>query len=378
MKNLSFISLTANRLSGNIPGHLGSFTALTYLSLESNQFSGVVPPELGKLINLKTLILSGNKLVGTLPEALAQIKDLEDFRVSDNNLNGTVPEFMGNWTQLRKLELYATGLQGPIPLAIFQLEKLSDLRIADMPGPEFQLPNWPIERQFLVLRNINLTGTIPENAWKVEKTLDLTFNKLVGEIPPNTIQRQFTFLSGNKLTGTVQDSFLQNSPNLDVSYNNFSRSPRCSSSNENNINWFRSSSSNNKLSDLLPCSGISRCPKYYRSFHINCGGQDVKNGKILYEGDQGGGSNAAARSYNRSGSNWGFSSTGDFMDDESFYDNKYTLQSNSNISVVDLELEYKCKRILTLQRKPRDRAEVSQEHTVSYLETSNVPPPLCA
>ncbi|KAI5570926.1 hypothetical protein BDE02_11G059900 [Populus trichocarpa] len=338
MKNLSFISLTANRLSGNIPGHLGSFTALTYLSLESNQFSGVVPPELGKLINLKTLILSGNKLVGTLPEALAQIKDLEDFRVSDNNLNGTVPEFMGNWTQLRKLELYATGLQGPIPLAIFQLEKLSDLRIADMPGPEFQLPNWPIERQFLVLRNINLTGTIPENAWKVEKTLDLTFNKLVGEIPPNTIQRQFTFLSGNKLTGTVQDSFLQNSPNLDVSYNNFSRSPRCSSSNENNINWFRSSSSNNKLSDLLPCSGISRCPKYYRSFHINCGGQDVKNGKILYEGDQGGGSNAAARSYNRSGSNWGFSSTGDFMDDESFYDNKYTLQSNSNISVVDLEL----------------------------------------
>ncbi|XP_011002049.1 PREDICTED: probable LRR receptor-like serine/threonine-protein kinase At1g29720 isoform X6 [Populus euphratica] len=291
MKNLSSISLTANRLSGNIPGHLGSFTALTYLSLESNQFSGVVPPELGKLVNLRTLILSSNKLVGTLPEALAQIKDLKD------------------------------------------------LRIADMPGPEFQLPNSPIERQFLVLRNINLTGTIPENAWKVEKTLDLTFNKLVGEIPPNTIRRrQFTFLSGNKLTGTVQDSFLQNSQNLDVSYNNFSRSPRCSSSNENNINWFRSSSSNNKLSDLLPCSRISRCPKYYRSFHINCGGQDVKNGKILYEGDQDSGSNAAARSYNRSGSNWGFSSTGDFMDDENFYDNKYTLQSNSNISLVDFGL----------------------------------------
>uniref|UniRef100_A0A2K1RA50 Disease resistance R13L4/SHOC-2-like LRR domain-containing protein n=1 Tax=Populus trichocarpa TaxID=3694 RepID=A0A2K1RA50_POPTR len=196
MKNLSFIvsltqltnllysSLTANRLSGNIPGHLGSFTALNYLSLESNQFSGVVPPELGKLVNLETMILSGNKLVGTLPEALAQIKDLKDFRVSDNNLNGTVPEFIGNCTQLQKLELYATGLQGPIPLAIFQLEKLSDLRIADMPGPEFQLPKKPIERKYF----------------------DLTFNKLVGEIPPTTIRRQFTFLSGNKLTGTVQDS----------------------------------------------------------------------------------------------------------------------------------------------------------------------------
>ncbi|KAJ6893753.1 hypothetical protein NC652_027730 [Populus alba x Populus x berolinensis] len=232
MKYLSSISLTANRLSGNIPAHLGRFTALTYLSLESNQFSGVVPPELGKLVSLKTLILSGNKLAGTLPEELAQIKNLKDFRVSDNNLNGTVPEFIGKWTQLQKLELYATGLQGPIPLAIFDLEKLSDLRIADMPGPEFQLPNSPIERVNLVLRNINLNGTIPEGVWKVEKTLDLTFNKLVGEIPPNTIRRQFTFLSGNKLTGTVQDPFLQNSQNLDVSYNNFSRSPGCNSSTE--------------------------------------------------------------------------------------------------------------------------------------------------
>ncbi|KAL9346468.1 hypothetical protein Peur_061321 [Populus x canadensis] len=338
MKNLSSISLTANRLSGNIPGHLGNFTALTYLSLESNQFSGVVPPELGDLVSLKTLILSGNKLVGTLPEKLAQIKNLTDFRVSDNNLNGTVPEFIGSWTQLRKLELYATGLQGPIPREIFHLEKLTDLRIADMPGPEFQLPNATIKRDNLVLRNINLNGTIPENAWKVEKTLDLTFNKLVGEIPPDTIRRRFTFLSGNRLTGTVQDSFLQNSQNLDVSYNNFSRPPRCSSSNENNINWFRSSSSNNKLSDLLPCSEISRCPKYYRSFHINCGGQDVKNGKILYEGDQAGGRNAAARSYNRPGSNWGFSSTGDFMDDNDFNSDRYTLDPYHNISLVDFGL----------------------------------------
>ena len=31
LTNLLCSSLTANRLSGNIPGHLGSFTALTYL-----------------------------------------------------------------------------------------------------------------------------------------------------------------------------------------------------------------------------------------------------------------------------------------------------------------------------------------------------------
>ncbi|KAJ6724832.1 PROMASTIGOTE SURFACE ANTIGEN PROTEIN PSA [Salix viminalis] len=214
MKNLSFISLTANRLSGNIPGYLGNFTGLTYLNLESNQFSGVVPPELGKLASLKTLILSSNNLVGTLPEALAQIKDLTDFRVSDNNLNGTVPEFIGRWTQLGKLGLCATGLQGPIPRAIFLLEKLNDLRITDTPGPEFRLLNVPKKMDHLVLRNINLNETIPEEAWSVETTLDLTFNKLVGELPLYKIRRQFTFLSGNMLTGTVPESFIQSNQYL--------------------------------------------------------------------------------------------------------------------------------------------------------------------
>ncbi|KAJ6770034.1 hypothetical protein OIU79_020813, partial [Salix purpurea] len=45
----------------------------------------------------------------------------------------------------------------------------------------------------------------------------------------------------------------------DVSYNNLTWSPGCSD--QVNKNWFRSSSSNNILSDLLPCQGISRCPK---------------------------------------------------------------------------------------------------------------------
>jgi hypothetical protein len=81
------------------------------------------------------------------------------------------------------------------------------------------------------------------------------------------------------------------------------------------------------------------CAADYRSFHINCGGQDVKNRTILYEGDQDSGSNAAARSYYRLGSNWGFSSTGDFMDDNGFNADKYTLQSKySNIFLDDFGL----------------------------------------
>ena len=87
---------------------------------------------------------------------------------------------------------------------------------------------------------------------------------------------------------------------------------------------------------------IVLCAADYRSFHINCGGQDVKNGTILYEGDLNIEGSAAARNYHRPGSNWGFSSTGDFMDDENFNDDKYTLQPN--ISAVVSELNKTARR----------------------------------
>jgi hypothetical protein len=55
----------------------------------------------------------------------------------------------------------------------------------------------------------------------------------------------------------------------------------------------------------------------YRSFHVNCGGPDVTSGSILYKGDENIESDAAsARIYSQKESNWGFSNTGDFMDDD--------------------------------------------------------------
>ncbi|KAB5534233.1 hypothetical protein DKX38_017319 [Salix brachista] len=79
------------------------------------------------------------------------------------------------------------------------------------------------------------------------------------------------------------------------------------------------------------------CAADYRSFHINCGGgQDVKNDRILYEGEPNSEGIAAARNYHRPGSNWGFSSTGDFMNDDDFNDDKYTLRPNISPVVSEL------------------------------------------
>ncbi|KAL9383708.1 hypothetical protein Peur_024031 [Populus x canadensis] len=217
MKHLTKLLLTSNRLSGNIPGYLGRFRSLTNLSLEANQFSGTIPFQLGDLVNLTFLILSSNQLEGNLPNTLAKL-NLTHFRASDNNLSGRIPDFIGNWSHIDRLELYASGLEGPIPPAILSLEKLTDLRITDMSGPESNLPNIPPIVKYLVLRNINLTGVIPTDVWTGSlKMLDLTFNKLEGGIPREAKRYDFMFFSGNKLTGSVPDSFINSGDKMYVS-----------------------------------------------------------------------------------------------------------------------------------------------------------------
>ncbi|XP_060195249.1 uncharacterized protein LOC132624497 [Lycium barbarum] len=325
---LNSISVLVNRLSGEIPKEIGNITSLTYINLEGNQFSGVIPHELGKLINLKALILSSNQLEGELPISLSGLVNLADFRISDNNLSGPIPDFIEKWKQLTKLELHATGLEGPIPSNISLLNMLTDLRISDIKGPMQEFP--PLinmtDLVILVLRNCNLSGVIPGYIWQLKtiQTLDVSFNKLAGTIPDDISARsmlKFVFLSGNMLIGNIPASILKNGINVDLSYNNFTwqgpDQPACRQNTNYYINLYKSSAAAGNLKNVLPCAEHLTCPRYGCSLHVNCGGNDVsvkENNRLIdYDGDaqvEGG----SAR-YFRSDKYWGFSSTGDFMDD---------------------------------------------------------------
>lgn len=72
------------------------------------------------------------------------------------------------------------------------------------------------------------------------------------------------------------------------------------------------------------------------SLHVNCGGDDFvaedDNRKVLYEGD--GGVEGGVATYFRSNDNyWGFSATGDFMDDADLLSIRHIIKlSGSNLS----------------------------------------------
>ncbi|CAH9076530.1 unnamed protein product [Cuscuta epithymum] len=359
---LKSISVLVNRLSGDIPKVLGNITTLTYLNLEGNRFSGMIPSELGKLISLQNLILSSNLLTGKLPETFSGLTNLTDFRINDNSLSGPIPDYVQNWRQLAKLELHATGLEGPVPGNISVLNKLTDLRISDINGPSqgFPLLNDMGGLVILVLRNCNISGEVPAYIWnsRTLQTLDLSFNKLVGEIPKSISVRsmlKFVFLTGNSLSGYVTESILKDGINLDLSYNNLTRQgpdqPACQQNMNLYVNLYKSSSTGSSIQRVLPCTNGFSCPKYGCSFHVNAGGNYVtthaRNEDVSYEGDAGveGGS---AKYFSSSNENWGFSSTGDFMDDSNDQNTRFieTVQLNGlpelykNARVSPLSLTY--------------------------------------
>ncbi|KAG7593329.1 Leucine-rich repeat typical subtype, partial [Arabidopsis thaliana x Arabidopsis arenosa] len=314
--------------------------------LEANQFSGTIPKELGNLVNLQGLGLSSNQLVGDLPKTLARLTNLTNLHLSDNRLNGSIPEFIGKLSKLQRLELYASGLRGPIPDSIFHLENLIDLRISDMVGGLGHVPEITGKSlKYLVLRNINLSGPIPTSIWDLPSlmTLDLSFNRLTGEIPAYATAPKYTYLAGNMLSGKVETgAFLTASTNIDLSYNNFTWSPMCKE--RKNINTYESSHSRNRLTKLLPCSAIKQCQNYSRSLHINCGGPNVtienSRGKFLYQGDKYG---PAGSAMNYHSANWGFSNTGDFMDD-AITEDIYSVSSESVVSAKYPELYQTARR----------------------------------
>ncbi|KAJ6979333.1 probable LRR receptor-like serine/threonine-protein kinase RFK1 isoform X1 [Populus alba] len=340
---LTSITLLVNRLLGEIPKELGNITTLTYLSLEANQISGIIPPDLGKLINLQTLMLSSNRFTGNLPVSFSGLINLTDFRINDNNFSGTIPIFIQNWKKLERLEMHATGLEGPIPLNIYLLNNLVELRISDINGPTQSFPMLKNMTGMirLTLRSCNISGEIPAYLWTMKslELLDVSFNKLVGKIPASISadRLRFIFLTRNLLSGDISESILKDGSNVDLSYNNFALQspgqPVCRENMNLNLNLFRSSSMGNSSRRVLPCMKTFRCPKYSNCLHVNSGGKDITINEnkttLSYEGDgqvEGG----AAKYFVNDQSFWGFSSTGDFMDDYDYQNTRYTVSLQSS------------------------------------------------
>ena len=104
------LSLSGNRLWGEIPAELGSLANLQRLYLHQNQLGGEIPAELGDLSNLRILDLGINELTGKMPPELGNMSNLKYLSLSYNELTGKIPPELGGLANLEILSLSGLSL----------------------------------------------------------------------------------------------------------------------------------------------------------------------------------------------------------------------------------------------------------------------------
>ncbi|KAJ1433020.1 Leucine-rich repeat [Sesbania bispinosa] len=208
LKNLRFLGISRNFISGEIPAELGQLRNLRTIDFSYNQLAGVIPPSIGKLPELTNLILGHNRLSGSVP-SFASAQSLTRLDLKHNSLSGSLgPDSLP--PSLQYLSLSWNRLTGPVELVLNRLNKLNylDLSLNRLTGciPN-QLFSFPLTNLQLE-RNLFSGPVQPVNEVTIQ-TVDLSYNRLSGEVSPLLASVQNLYLNNNGFTGQVPGSFVE-------------------------------------------------------------------------------------------------------------------------------------------------------------------------
>eukprot|EP00258_Populus_trichocarpa_P026564 XP_024442583.1 receptor-like protein EIX2 isoform X3 [Populus trichocarpa] len=258
-KDLSFLDLSNNLLTGQLPNCFMNWSTLVVLNLANNNLSGEIPSSVGSLFSLQTLSLNNNSLYGELPMSLKNCSMLKFLDLSRNQLSGEIPAWLGeSLSSLMFLSLQSNEFIGSIPLHLCQL---TNLRILDLSQNTISgaIPKCLNNLTAMVLKgeaetiidNLYLTsmrcGAIFSGRYYINKAwvgwkgrdyeyerylgllrvIDFAGNNLSGEIPEEItglLGLVALNLSRNNLTGVIPQTIglLKSLESLDLSGNQFS------------------------------------------------------------------------------------------------------------------------------------------------------------
>ncbi|KAL0418786.1 UNVERIFIED_CONTAM: hypothetical protein Sradi_1292100 [Sesamum radiatum] len=206
LKYLRFLAISRNFISGEIPAGLGQLRGLQTLDLSFNQLTGSIPLSIGTLPALSNVILCHNKLTGSVPPFVSQTLTRLDLK--HNGLSGSLPP-LGLPPSLQYLSLSWNRLSGTVDRVLSRLNQLNyiDLSMNQftgcIPGNLFSFPISNLQLQ----RN-QFSGPVQPVDQVTIPTVDLSFNRLSGEISPMFSTVQSLYLNNNRFTGQVPGSFV--------------------------------------------------------------------------------------------------------------------------------------------------------------------------
>uniref|UniRef100_A0A804KR23 Leucine-rich repeat-containing N-terminal plant-type domain-containing protein n=1 Tax=Musa acuminata subsp. malaccensis TaxID=214687 RepID=A0A804KR23_MUSAM len=204
------LDLSFNNFSGiRIPEFIGSFKKLRYLNLSSTQFMGGIPARVGNLSSLYVLNMSYGGLNSIPVSVVHQMTNLIILDLRSNLFNCSMPSSVGKLSNLTELYLGGNSLRGIISEVHF--ENLTRLQVLDLYGT---MPAWfwnisSSTITYLDLSNNQIGGKLPSSL-KFTKLviLFLYSNRFEGQLPiwPHV---RFVSISDNMLDGGLSSSICQ-------------------------------------------------------------------------------------------------------------------------------------------------------------------------
>ncbi|KAL3530195.1 hypothetical protein ACH5RR_009517 [Cinchona calisaya] len=181
LEQLNYLDLSLNNFEGKIPDVFHHLRRLTFLQLGVNHFSGGFPSSVVNLSELTILDLNSNSLKGPLPQIAYGLQKLTYFSISNNSLNGTIPSWLFSLSSLKLLALDHNQLIGKI----HDFKSPSQLNAVLLSNNKL---NGSIPKSisnlnflnFLVLSSNNLSGIVelsmlPSSIY----ALDISYNNLI-------------------------------------------------------------------------------------------------------------------------------------------------------------------------------------------------------
>ena len=209
------LTLHASRLrppGGSIPQSLCHLPALTEFQAHNNKLNGTLPYPCN-WTNIQTVKLSNNLLTGPLPNDLPNFGNIEKIYLADNRLTSTIPDSFATFQKLTLLDLSRNRIKDTFAHAFSTLGKSSSLVQVRLTSNKIYGPMHDTDfynSQTLIayfpnllglwLNNNQITGTISSFFQFIYflGQLDLSQNKLTGEIPSNAFPSISTFnVTGN-------------------------------------------------------------------------------------------------------------------------------------------------------------------------------------
>ncbi|KAJ9561328.1 hypothetical protein OSB04_006488 [Centaurea solstitialis] len=241
----SYLDISQNSFSGSIPSCL-NFQEINHLHLGSNKFTGSIPDAFRNLTNVYTLDIGNNSLSGRIPEFIGELSSLRILILRKNNFSGSIPKQLCQLSNVSLLDLSTNSLSGSIPSCLHNfIGSFDPVFIGKWLNAYGNSIQYYYQSDLFRLYDSLVGSDIFETQDEVQFTikthsrsykghlldlmvgLDLSCNKLVGEIPKELgllNQIHSLNLSHNQLTGTIPKEFsnLENIESLDLSYNGLS------------------------------------------------------------------------------------------------------------------------------------------------------------